>query len=145
MGQDLEKLGASVPDPARQQHAQEYGKPQRLGSLIELGIGSLLLLVLLFTPTSATLASPLVFPFSVLQPALNWYNRRIETAADETVLVLSDNPQAFVSSMTKLTDQNLNQAEPSRWVKLLFYDHPTYNERIKLARNYISRRDMKFI
>jgi STE24 endopeptidase len=81
----------------------------------------------------------------VLQPALNWYNRRIETAADETALVLSDNPQAFVSLMTKLTDQNLNQAEPSRWVKLLFYDHPTYNERIKLARNYISRRDMKFI
>ncbi|MCK5124149.1 MAG: M48 family metalloprotease, partial [Dehalococcoidia bacterium] len=66
----------------------------------------------------------------VLQPALNWYNRHIETAADETALVLSDNPQAFVSLMTKLTDQNLNEAEPNKWVKLLFYDHPTYNERI---------------
>lgn len=79
----------------------------------------------------------------VLQPALNWYNRHIETAADETALVLSDNPQAFVSLMTKLTDQNLNEAEPNKWVKLLFYDHPTYNERIQLAHNYGSRSDTK--
>jgi STE24 endopeptidase len=75
----------------------------------------------------------------VLQPALNWYNRRVETAADETALALSNNPQAFIGLMTKLTDQNLSEAEPSRWVKLLFYDHPTYNERVKLAHNYISR------
>jgi Zn-dependent protease with chaperone function len=92
LGQGLEKLGESVPDPARQQKAQEYSKLQRLGSLIELGIGSLLLLVLLFAPASTTLDSLLVFPFLVLQPALNWYNRRIDTAADETALVLSDNP-----------------------------------------------------
>jgi len=75
----------------------------------------------------------------VLQPALNWYNRRVEIAADETALALSNNPQAFVSLMTKLTDQNLTEAEPSRWTKLLFYDHPTYNERVELAHNYISR------
>ena len=75
----------------------------------------------------------------VLQPALNWHNRRVEMAADETALALSNNPQAFVSLMTKLTDQNLTEAEPSQWAKLLFYDHPTYNERVKLARNYISR------
>ena len=75
----------------------------------------------------------------VLQPALNWYNRRIEIAADETALALSSNPQAFIALMTKLTDQNLTEAEPDQWVKLLFYDHPTYNERIKLAHNYISR------
>jgi STE24 endopeptidase len=75
----------------------------------------------------------------VLQPALNWYNRRVEIAADETALALSNNPQAFIALMTKLTDQNLTEAEPSRWAKLLFYDHPTYNERVKLAHNYISR------
>jgi len=79
----------------------------------------------------------------VLQPALNWYNRRIEIAADETALALSNNPQAFIGLMTKLTDQNLNEAEPGQWAKLLFYDHPTYNERVKLAHNYISRSDAK--
>ena len=75
----------------------------------------------------------------VLQPALNWYNRRVEIAADETALALSNNPQAFVSLMTKLTDQNLTEAEPSQWARLLFFDHPAYNERVKLAHNYVSR------
>jgi STE24 endopeptidase len=75
----------------------------------------------------------------VLQPALNWYNRRLEIAADETALALSNNPRAFIALMTKLTDQNLTEAEPSQWAKLLFYDHPTYNERVKLAHDHISR------
>jgi STE24 endopeptidase len=73
----------------------------------------------------------------VLQPALNWYNRRIEIEADDTALELSNNPQAFSGLMTKLTNQNLTEAEPGHWAKLLFYDHPTYNERVKLAHNYI--------
>jgi STE24 endopeptidase len=79
----------------------------------------------------------------VLQPGLNWYNRRVEMAADETALALSNNPQAFITLMTKLTDQNLTEAEPGRWAKLLFYDHPTYNERVKLAHNLISRRQSR--
>jgi STE24 endopeptidase len=74
----------------------------------------------------------------VLQPASNWYSRRAETAADETALALTNKPQAFITLMTRLTDQNLNEVEPSRWAKLLFYDHPTYNDRIKLARSHIS-------
>lgn len=75
----------------------------------------------------------------VLRPALNWYNRRIEIQADETAFALTGNPRAFIALMTKLTDQNLTEAEPSRWAKLLFYDHPTYNERVKLVYNYVSR------
>jgi STE24 endopeptidase len=74
----------------------------------------------------------------LLQPALNWYSRRAETSADETALALTNKPQAFVTLMTKLTDQNLSEAEPRRWAKLLFYDHPTYNERVRLAHLYIS-------
>jgi len=69
----------------------------------------------------------------LLQPLLNWYNRRIELAADEAALKLSNNPQTFIGLMTKLTDQNLIEAEPGKWTKILFYDHPTYNERVKLA------------
>lgn len=72
----------------------------------------------------------------VLQPLLNWYKRRTELAADRTALELSDNPQAFVSLMTRLTDQNLQEAEPGRWAKILFYDHPLYRERVELAHNY---------
>jgi STE24 endopeptidase len=75
----------------------------------------------------------------ILQPALNWYSRRAETAADKTALALTNKPRAFITMMTKLTDQNLGEAEPGRWTKLLFYDHPPYNERVKLAHKYVSR------
>jgi STE24 endopeptidase len=76
-----------------------------------------------------------IFMF-LFQPLINWYDRRIELAADKSALELSNNPQAFINLMAKLTDQNLSEAEPSKWVKLLFYDHPTYEERVTLARNY---------
>ncbi|MBA7494323.1 Protease HtpX [subsurface metagenome] len=72
----------------------------------------------------------------VLQPLLNWRKRGIELAADKAALELSSNPHGFVSLITKLTDQNLADAEPSRWTKVLFYDHPTYNERVRLAHDY---------
>ena len=75
----------------------------------------------------------------ILQPLLNWYNRRIELAADEAALKLSNNPQAFIGLMTKLTDQNLIEAEPGKWAKILFYDHPSYGERVKLAHKSIQR------
>jgi len=71
-----------------------------------------------------------------LQPLLNWYNRRTELEADRAALELSNNPQAFVSLMTKLTNQNLQRAEPGHWAKLLFHDHPSYRERVILARDY---------
>lgn len=79
----------------------------------------------------------------VLQPPLNWYKRHIELVADKTALELSNNPQAFVNLMTKLTDQNLQEAEPGRWAKLLFYDHPLYSERVKLAHNYETEKQSK--
>jgi STE24 endopeptidase len=81
----------------------------------------------------------------LLQPVLNWYSRRAETSADETALTLTNKPQAFITLMTKLTNQNLAEAEPSRWTRFLFYDHPTYNERVKLAHNYISRSQSEII
>jgi STE24 endopeptidase len=57
----------------------------------------------------------------------------METATDETALVLGNDSQVFIALMTKLHDQNLSEAEPSQWVKLLFYDHLTYNEGLKLV------------
>ncbi len=75
----------------------------------------------------------------ILQPLLNWYNRRIELAADEAALKLSNNPQAFIGLMTKLTDQNLIEAEPGKWAEILFYGHPSYGERVKLAHKSIQQ------
>ena len=74
--------------------------------------------------------------FLILRLPLNWYSRHIELAADKAALQLSDNPEGFINLMTKLTDQNLSEAEPVHWERVLFRDHPSYNERVKLAHEY---------
>jgi STE24 endopeptidase len=75
----------------------------------------------------------------LLMPVSNTYIRSRERAADDFSLRLTGQPQAFITMMTKLTDQNLAEAEPSRWVERLFHDHPSYNSRREHARCYLSR------
>jgi STE24 endopeptidase len=72
----------------------------------------------------------------IITPFVNAYSRYIEASADEAALEMTADPQAFITAMTKLTDQNLAVAAPSRWVEFLFYDHPPYTKRVGLARRY---------
>lgn len=72
----------------------------------------------------------------VITPLINAYSRYLEALADKTAVELTANPQAFVTAMAKLTEQNLAVAQPSRWVEVLFYDHPPYTKRVDLARRY---------
>ena len=72
----------------------------------------------------------------ILSPLANAYSRRVEESADNYALAATANPEAFVSMLTRLTDQNLSESQPSKWVELLFYDHPTYFRRLELARLY---------
>jgi len=75
--------------------------------------------------------------FSLLiAPIVNSYSRHLEVAADEYALRLTDDPESFITTMTKLTDQNLSEAQPSRWVELLMCDHPSYTKRVEHARYY---------
>jgi STE24 endopeptidase len=67
---------------------------------------------------------------------INTYSRRVEASADEAAIELTDKPQAFVSAMTRLTNQNLSVANPNRWVELLFCDHPSYTKRVNSAKRY---------
>lgn len=79
--------------------------------------------------------------FSLLvAPVTNTYRRHLEVAADDYALRLTDNPKSFINTMTKLTDQNLSEAQPSRWVELLIYDHPSYNKRVEHAGYYSARK-----
>ncbi len=75
----------------------------------------------------------------VVAPLTNAYSRHLEVAADDYALRLTEDPKSFINTMTKLADQNLSEAQPSRWVELLTYDHPCYNKRIKHARHYIAK------
>jgi len=72
----------------------------------------------------------------VLSPLANAYNRHLEEAADRFSLNATANPEAFATMLTKLTDQNLSESEPSWWSELLFYDHPPYSKRLETANRY---------
>jgi len=72
----------------------------------------------------------------VLMPLSNAYSRHLEESADRYSLAATENPEAFAAMLTKLTDQNLSESEPSRWSELLFYDHPPYSKRVELANRY---------
>jgi Zn-dependent protease with chaperone function len=72
----------------------------------------------------------------VLMPLSNAYSRHLEESADRYSLAATENPEAFAAMLTKLTDQNLAESEPSRWSELLFYDHPSYSKRMELAKRY---------
>lgn len=72
----------------------------------------------------------------LLEPLSNAYSRYQERSADEYALALTGNAEGFITVMTKLTNQNLSEAQPSRWVELVFYDHPPYFKRVARAREY---------
>jgi STE24 endopeptidase len=91
------------------------------------------------------LADPAALPLLLLiagvlsaltAPLTNSFSRFVERQADAYALELTDDSGSFINAMTRLTNQNLSVADPSRWVELLFYDHPSYVRRVELARAY---------
>ena len=78
--------------------------------------------------------------FSLLaMPFTNAYSRYLETAADEYALSLTDAPEALLDMLTKLTNQNLSDATPSRWAEILFYGHPPYSKRVQNIQRKVSK------
>jgi STE24 endopeptidase len=71
-------------------------------------------------------------------PLTNTYSRWREGLADQFSLEMTGNPQAFISSMTKLANQNLSEAEPEPWAEFLLYSHPAIGKRIKRAQGFKS-------
>ncbi len=77
----------------------------------------------------------------LVTPALNTFSRSRERAADDFSLRLTGQPEAFISMIAKLTDQNLVEAEPGRWTERLLNDHPSYKSRVEHARRYLKPED----
>ncbi|MEW6034748.1 MAG: M48 family metallopeptidase, partial [Chloroflexota bacterium] len=74
--------------------------------------------------------------FTLAGPFTSAYIRRLEGIADGWALRLTGNAAAFVRVMTKLANQNLSEADPSRLAEFLFYDHPPYHRRVEMARSF---------
>jgi len=76
-----------------------------------------------------------IFIFSLVSmPFANMHSRRREFAADAYATNKMGSPDALVSALEKLADQNLSNKEPSAWVEFLLHSHPSISRRIDRAR-----------
>ncbi len=72
----------------------------------------------------------------ITQPLENYISRGFERNADLLALKTTDLKEAFISMMEKLTFQNLADRNPSRIIKIFFFDHPPIDERIEMAEKF---------
>jgi len=79
------------------------------------------------------LALILALCFAVFTPLMNTFSRWLEGQADQYELDLVNKPDAYISFMTKLCDQNLRYAYPHPLVEFMFYDHPSGKKRLERA------------
>ncbi len=79
----------------------------------------------------------------VTMPLSNAYSRWRERRADEYALAMTRNPNAFLSVMEKLANQNLSEADPEPWIEFLLYSHPAIGKRVELGRSFAARAHLK--
>jgi glycerophosphoryl diester phosphodiesterase/Zn-dependent protease with chaperone function len=72
----------------------------------------------------------------VFMPLVNLLSRAHERRADHYALEMTRQPEAFVSAMKRLAQQNMAEEHPSKLVQWLFYSHPPTLDRIEAARRW---------
>lgn len=81
--------------------------------------------------------SLVLFGFMLITlPINNAFSRRLERQADKFAIETTNNPRAFISSMEKLSNQNLSNPDPNPVLHFILHSHPSISERIKMAQAY---------
>ncbi len=75
----------------------------------------------------------------VTMPLGNGLSRWVERQADEYALQSTRMPDAFISSMTRLANQNLAELDPGPVIEFLLYDHPAIGKRLKHGEQFKAR------
>ena len=76
----------------------------------------------------------------VMTPLTAFFTRRVEPQADLFAVELTGDPDSFISAIARLTDQNLAEGTPPRWVEILLDDHPSYRQRVAMAQKFKTSR-----
>jgi STE24 endopeptidase len=69
-------------------------------------------------------------------PLGNILSRKYEYEADRYAVDVTKKPEAFVSTLRKLTSQNLGDENPNSFVEWFFYSHPSINNRVNAIIDY---------
>ncbi len=74
----------------------------------------------------------------VQTPITNLLSRKFEYEADQYAILSTGKPTAFISTLEKLTEQNLGDKNPHPLIEWFFYSHPSIERRILAIRKYSS-------
>lgn len=72
----------------------------------------------------------------VQTPIGNILSRKYEYEADRYAVESTLKPQSFISTLNKLTDQNLGDRKPHPFVEWFFYSHPSVKNRINALEKF---------
>jgi STE24 endopeptidase len=94
-----------------------------------------------FTSILQISALPLLVLWSMLigiveSPIGSAISRKYEYEADEYAVEVTRKPEAFISTLKKLTEQNLADKEPHPLVEWFFYSHPSIKNRLEALKTY---------
>ncbi len=74
----------------------------------------------------------------IQSPLSNMLSRKYEYEADRYAVESTGKPEAFKSTLQKLTEQNLGDKDPHPFVEWFFYSHPSIKNRIASIDRFIN-------
>ncbi len=78
-------------------------------------------------------------------PISSAISRKYEYEADAYAVISTSKAEAFVNSLTKLTERNLGDKDPHPFVEWFFYSHPSIKNRIKAIVNLTGKKNLEDI
>lgn len=78
----------------------------------------------------------------ITTPLGNILSRKFEYEADRYAVSVTHKPLSFISTLEKLTEQNLGDKEPNPFVEWFFYSHPSIQNRINAIRIFSDQKQI---
>ena len=78
----------------------------------------------------------------IQSPVGNILSRRYEFEADRYAIESTSKPVSFISTLNKLTDQNLGDREPHPFVEWFFYSHPSIKNRVNAITKFVNENNI---
>jgi STE24 endopeptidase len=72
-------------------------------------------------------------------PGQNWISRRMESEADWKALQATRDPASLELLMRQFSRTSLGDPSPPTWAYVVLWDHPTYEQRVAMARAWQER------